>query len=219
MRYSCSSLSVLLLLLASHAALGAIDTPTPTMTIEGRLQFPDKSPFNTTTRISVNHGAYMTYSRRDGNFTVHDVPPGIYLIDVHSPNYHFSQVKCQYKPEAIDEGKPVFSCLEYLYPGSPKQVVDKLLVITAVATYEYFEVKRGFSIMSILKNPMLLMMAFTVGMLYIMPKMMENLEPEERERMHKQMALQQDPSKMLGELFGGFSGEAEAKSPSKKIKK
>jgi ER membrane protein complex subunit 7 len=217
MSYSRSSLSVLLLLLASNAALGAIDAPT--MTIEGRLQFPDKSPFNTTTRISVNHGAYMTYSRRDGNFTVHDVPPGIYLIDVHSPNYHFSQVKCQYKPEAIDEGKPVFSCLEYLYPGSPKQVVDKLLVITAVATYDYFEVKRGFSILSILKNPMVLMMAFTVGMMYMLPMMMNNLEPEERERMQKQMELQQNPTKMLGELFGGFSGEAEAKSPSKRIKK
>jgi ER membrane protein complex subunit 7 len=161
----------------------------------------------------------MTYSRRDGNFTIHDIPPGIYVIDVHSPTHHFSQIKCQFKPEAVEEDKPILSCLEYLYPGAPKLVVDKLLTLTAMATFEYFEVKRGFSIFSILKNPMLLMMAFTVGMMYIMPKMMENLDPEEREQMKKQMAMQQDPTKMLGELFGGFSGEAETKSSTKKIKK
>jgi len=63
---------------------------------------------------------------------------------------------------------------------------------------------------------------FTVGLMYYMPKMMEGLEPEERERMKKQMEMQQNPTAMLGELFSGFSGEPEAsdsKSGKKKIKK
>jgi len=55
--------------------------------------------------------------------------------------------------------------------------------------------------------------------MYYMPKMMEGLEPEERERMQKQMEMQQNPSKMLGELFGGALGGGEEESPSKKSKK
>jgi ER membrane protein complex subunit 7 len=209
---------LLLLIALANDLVDAVDE-TPTMTIEGRLQYPDRTPFNTTTRVIVNHGEYTTYSRRDGNFTIHGITPGIYLIDVHSPTYHFSQVKCLFKPGAVSDGKPVFSCLEYLYPGAPKQAVENMLVLNALATYEYFEVKRGFSVFSILKNPMVLLMAFTVGFMYLMPMMMENLEPEERERMQKQMEMQQNPTKMLGELFGGFTGEPEAKPNQKKIKK
>lgn len=191
------------------------------MTIEGRLQFPDDTPYNTTTRITVNHGEYTTYSRRDGNFTIHDIVPGIYLLDVHSPTHHFSQVKCLFKPDAVKEGKPAFNCLEYLYPGAPKQAVADILVINALATYEFFEVRKGFSILSMMKNPMVLMMLFTVGIMYAMPKLMEGLEPEERERMQKQMEMQQNPTKMLGELFGGLTGdsEQETKSKQRKIKK
>jgi len=128
--------------------------------MEGRLQYPDQSPFNTTTRITVNHGEYTTYSRLDGKFTLSNVPPGIYLFDVHSTTHHFSQVKCQFKPEAATDNsnKPVFSCIEYVYPGSPKmvQTAENMLVLTALATYDYFEPKKGFSFASILKNPMML---------------------------------------------------------------
>jgi hypothetical protein len=181
------------------------------MTIEGHLQYPDETPFNVTTRITMNHGEYTTYSRTDGNFTFHHVKPGVHIIDVHSPTHHFSQVKCRFKPDAIDD-EPIFSCLEYPYPGATKIPVKKHLVLTALATYEYFEMKKGFSVFGILKNPMLLMMLFSVGLMYFMPKMMEGLEPEERERVRKQMQMQQNPTQMLSELFsGGTSIEPETK--------
>jgi len=174
-----------------------------TMTIEGRLEFPNKTPYNVSTLISVNHGEYTTYSRPDGNFTIKDIQPGIYLIDVHSTVHHFSQVKCQFKPDAPAQDKPVFSCLEYVYHGAPKRAMDNLLVLTAMATYDYFEVRKGFSVFSMVKNPMVILMLVTVALMYFMPKMMEDLEPEEREKMKRQMELQSNPTKMLGELFGG----------------
>jgi len=58
-----------------------------------------------------------------------------------------------------------------------------------------------------------------------MPKMMENLEPEEKARMKKQMAMQSNPTEMLSSMWSDLSGavsEAEAAGPSpskKKIKK
>lgn len=186
-----------------------------TITLHGRLQFPDKRPYNTTTKISVNHGAYTTYSRRDGNFTLYDLPPGIYQIDVLSVHHHFSQVKCQYKPDLQLEQKPTLSCLEYIYPGSAKRVLDEILVIHALAEVNYFEERKGFSLFSVLKNPMLLMMIVMVGMMYMMPKLMEDMNPEERAQMKKQMAMQQDPTKMLGELFSGGSTEEKPKKSKK----
>lgn len=192
-----------LLALASSVAFVLAQDEEASMTIEGRLQYPDQTPYNISTLISVNHGEYKTYSRTDGNFTIHDVKPGIYLIDVHSTVHHFGQVKCQFKPDAPAQGKPVFGCLEYVYHGAPKRVVDKLLVVTAYATYDYFETRRGFSVFSIVKNPMVIMMIITGVMMYFMPMMMEGLEPEEREKMKRQLEIQNNPSKALGELFGG----------------
>jgi ER membrane protein complex subunit 7 len=192
------------------------------MTIEGHLQYPNRSPYNLSAEIVVNHGEYTTYSRTsDGNFTIHDIKPGVYIIDIISPIHHFSQVKCLYKPtnkseslqqqsasiteDATTRKKPVFSCIEYYYPGATKHTIDEsnLLVLTALASYEYFETKRGFSLFSILKNPMVLMMIFTGGIMYMLPKMMEGMDPEERAMMQKQIQMQQDPTKMMSNLFSG----------------
>jgi ER membrane protein complex subunit 7 len=193
----------------SEAAATGNAAGIPTMSIEGRLQYPNKMPYNITTPIIVNHGEFTTYSRNDGNFTIHDIVPGVYLIDVQSPMHHFSQIKCLYKPEAIQENKPIFSCLEYHYPGAVKQPVENMLVISALGTYDYFELKRGFSVMSLIKNPMVIMMILSAGMMYMLPKMMENMDPEERAIMQKQMSRQQNPQQMFGELLSGFTTTAE----------
>jgi hypothetical protein len=179
-------------------------------TIDGVLQFPDKSIFNETARILLNHGEFATYSGVDGSFSIPNVPPGIHVLDVHSHVYHFSQVKIMFPEDAMESPK----CLEYAYPGAKKNPIDHPLVLSAIATYDYFEVRRGFSIFSLLRNPMVIMMLFSVVLMYFLPTMMENMEPEERERMKQQMAMQNDPSKMLGQLFSG--GEPE---PKKKLKK
>ena len=60
--------------------------------------------------------------------------------------------------------------------------------------------------MSILKNPMVLMMIMGVGGMYMMPKMMDGLDPEQKELMQKQMAMQQDPSKVSRCEEGGGGG-------------
>jgi len=40
---------------------------------------------------------------------------------------------------------------------------------------------------------------------------MEGLEPEEKARMKEQMAMQSDPTKMLGQLWGDITGSTEEK--------
>lgn len=224
---------------ATSATADSSSTITPTTTIKGRLQFPDKSPFNLTTPVTLNHQDFVTYTRPDGTFSIYNVPPGIHLLDVQSTTHHFSQVKIQLLQDSMTEPK----CLEYAFAGAQKQVMDcaaspnnkandaaeaessVFVTLTTVAVYDYFEKRSGFSFYSILKNPMILMMVFSVGVMYFMPQMMEGLDPEEKARMKKQMEMQQDPSKMISSLWEGFSGQpAEettlaAKKQARKIKK
>ncbi|EEC42880.1 predicted protein, partial [Phaeodactylum tricornutum CCAP 1055/1] len=143
----------------------------------------DLKPFNITSRISLNQGEFSTYSQTDGSFKLHSIPPGIHALDVLSTTHHFSQIKIQLVEGDMDNPK----CLEYAYPGASKKPASYPVVLKAIATYDYFEPRRGFSVFSMLKNPMFLMMAFSVGLMFLMPKMMEGLEPEERERMKQQM--------------------------------
>jgi hypothetical protein len=187
---------------------------TTTTTLEGRLEFPDKTPFNiTNTRISLNNEEYHTYSRMDGSFVIYDVPPGIHQLDIHSTNYHFAQVKIQLLEDSMEQPK----CLEYAYPGSTKQVTKYPLVLYPYATYQYFEAKKGFNLFSMLKNPMVLMMLFSVVLMVAMPRMMEGLDPEEKAKMREQMQAQQDPTKMMSEMWGQITGtQEEEKAPTRR---
>lgn len=54
---------------------------------------------------------------------------------------------------------------------------------------------------------------FILPILSSQPKMMEGLDDEQKEDMRKQMEMQQDPTKMLSQLFGGGDAEhAQTKS-------
>jgi hypothetical protein len=64
---------------------------------------------------------------------------------------------------------------------------------------------------------MVLMMVFGCGMMFIMPKMMEGMDPEEKAKMKQQMEAQKDPSKMLSQMWGDLTGAgAEEEASSKK---
>ena len=185
----------------------------PTTTITGQLRLPDETPVNST-KIVLNSGEFTSYSKADGTFSFYGIPPGIYLLDVHSHKHHFGQVKIKLLEDQMDAPK----CIEYAYPGAPKYAIAHPLVMKAYARYEYFEARGGFNPMSLLKNPMMLMIIVSVGMMALMPKMMENLEPEERERMQKQMEMQKDPSKMFSSLLGIEEPQPEV-SKKRRIKK
>lgn len=183
----------------------------PTTFLEGRLEFGPKVPFNITTRVTLNNGEYTTYSRKDGSFVIYNVPPGIHQIDVDSKEYHFGQIKVQLLKESMDAPK----CLEYAFPGAAKRPVKYPLVLNPKGTYQYFQTKKGFSIFSMFKNPMVLMMLFSIGMMVVMPKMMEGMDPEEKAKMRKQMEDQKDPTQMLSQMWGEITGSGVEEEASK----
>merc|ERR1711966_286352 len=103
------------------------------------------------------------------------------------------------------------TCIEYVYPGAPKQAIPHPLDLTAHASYEYYEPRPGFSPFSMLKNPMVMMMLSGGGMLLV-PRMMESMDPEEREQMQRTMANQGNRSKMLSGMLKGMTGAEESQA-------
>lgn len=177
--------------------------------VRGKLQLSDPNLRLNSTRVTLTDGSvdgyFSTYSMgTDGSFVFYGVKPGVHLLDVHNLEYHFSHVKIQIP---VDEDKEM-KCIEYAYPGAPKQPVDCSdgIILTAHAKYNYFESRPTFSILSIFKNPMMLMMLFSGGLMLLMPKLMENMDDEQKEQMKKQMELQKDPTKMMSMLWSDVSG-------------
>jgi hypothetical protein len=181
-----------ILIIALLAIITTCSAATPHTTIRGHLKLPDPKQSLNSTRLTLNDGSFSTYTLPDGSFVFYHVPPGVHLLDVQSREHHFSQVKIQILEDAMDSPK----CIEYVYPGAPKQSIPHPLELTAHASYQYYEPRQGFSLLAIFKNPMLLMMLVMGGMMFIMPKMMEGLDPEQKEQMQRQLEMQQDPSKV-----------------------
>ncbi|KAL7513634.1 hypothetical protein ACHAXN_013005 [Cyclotella atomus] len=200
-----TSLSALFIL--SLISLLSTSSSLPYTKITGRLKLPDPKQSLNSTRLTLNDGTFSTYTLPDGSFTFHHVPPGVHLLDVQSREHHFSQVKIQLLEDAMDSPK----CIEYVYPGAPKQSISHPLELTAHASYQYYEPRQGFNLFAIFKNPMILMMIVMGGMMFMMPKMMENLDPEQKEQMQRQLEMQQDPSKMLSSMWGELTGTSEEK--------
>ena len=147
--------------LSQSSSVHAAGASATTRTIEGRLAYTDQSPFNITTRITLNNGEYSTYSRSDGSFSIFHVGPGVHQLDVHNSEYMFGQVKIQVLEEMLSDEEPP-KCIEYAYPGAAKMATKYPLELMPHAKYQYFEKKRGFSLFGLLKNPMVLLMAVSV---------------------------------------------------------
>ena len=109
----------LLIVTVISTALAATST-VATLPIDGELDIPNGDSA-TNIMITLNGGEYSVLSRIDGRFTFHDIPTGIYLLDVLSINQVFSQLKIKVtaETESID-------VVEFKYPGAMRMQASKL---------------------------------------------------------------------------------------------
>ena len=45
------------------------------------------------TKVCLDGGKYCGFLRSSGDFVIHNVPPGSYLVEVYSPNYEFQSLR------------------------------------------------------------------------------------------------------------------------------
>ncbi|KAG2298702.1 hypothetical protein Bca52824_035174 [Brassica carinata] len=159
-------------------------------TITGRVNIPPSNVIGHTAKFSnvkviLNGGQSVTFLRPDGYFTFHKVPAGTHLIEVSAMGYFFSPVRVDVS--ARHHGKVHATLTE-----TRRSLTE--LVLEPLREEQYYEIREPFSILSIVKSPMGLMVGFMVVVVFLMPKLMENIDPEEMKQAQEEMRRQGVPS-------------------------
>lgn len=172
-------------------------------TINGRVKLPG---FNlkgsgllakaSDVKVLLNGGQRVTFLRPDGYFSFHNVPAGTHLIEVDAIGYFFSPVRVDVS--ARNPGKVQAALTEN------RRVLTEL-VLEPLREEQYYEIREPFSVMSIVKSPMGLMVGFMLLVVFVMPKLVENMDPEEIRRAQEEMRSQGVPT--LSSLLPGAGAQ------------
>jgi hypothetical protein len=120
--------------------------------------------------------------RRDNTFVFESIPESSYLLTIHSRDHFFAPYRVDVghtEGEAAKEIVHVWQTFRgnewsnkgpSLGSGQGELKVD----VRPAALKDFYQARSGFSVMSIFKNPMILMGLVSVVMIFGMPKLMEN---------------------------------------------
>ncbi|KAI3863319.1 hypothetical protein MKX03_008274 [Papaver bracteatum] len=139
-------------------------------------------------KVMLNGGQRTSFLRPDGYFSFHNVPAGTHLVEVASVGFFFSPVRVDVS--ARNPGK-VQAALTETRRGLTELVLEPL------KEEHYYEIREPFNVMSLLKSPMGLMMGFMVVVVFLMPKLMENMDPEELKRAQESVGNNPSLSSLL----------------------
>ncbi|KAJ2906893.1 hypothetical protein MKZ38_009756 [Zalerion maritima] len=146
-------------------------------------------------------------------FVFHNVTPGSYLVDFHSRTHGFNPIRLDVTPmDGNDEvGMKAWETYrgnDWENKGEAIQLTNRGFEARCLGFKNYFTERQGFSVMTILKNPMILMGLVSMGLFFGMPKLMENMDPEMRAEFEEQQ--KKGP---MAAMMGGASGQQQAASP------
>lgn len=172
--------ALLLVVFVACVLLGAANAEA---VVRGRVELGDLPPAALSVRLDTNQYALV---RKDGSFVFRHVAPGVHEMSVVDPIRQFSRLIV-----VVDESE-VTKVVELApnptpnLPPSKRQLSS--VVLRPVLLLDYFEKRQQMTLASVFANPMMLMMVFTLAMGLLMPKMMENIDPEELKQAQDQMA-------------------------------
>ena len=158
-------------------------------------------------RVVLNGGAHRAIPRVDGSFKLHAVPPGTYLLEVLDTQSVWPTVRVDVSAAAPGKARALLT-------HSRQPLPFPLPLEPLVAKPTFFEKREGFQWSAMLMNPMVLMMGVTVLIMFVFPKMMANMDPEqlkEMQQMQGGMADLLNPDKARERLEGKSSGGGESK--------
>eukprot|EP00967_Tisochrysis_lutea_P064120 scaffold82946_cov37-Tisochrysis_lutea.AAC.2 len=160
--------------------------------------------------VVLNSGAYSAVPRQDGSFVFHEVrtilcplpivivirltspavlplcmqvPEGNFLMEVYDTQRAWPMVR-------VEVGKTVPNGVTAVQMHNRQKLQMPMQIKPVLAKQDFFEKRQGFQWSSLLMNPMMIMMLITGGIMFIMPKMMANMDPEELKKMQEMQAAQ-----------------------------
>ncbi|KIO16212.1 hypothetical protein M407DRAFT_41219, partial [Tulasnella calospora MUT 4182] len=129
------------------------------------------------TRVTLDWGTYSAHVWRDGRFVLRNVEPGSYVLNVLARDHVFDQVS----------GVSVrYHCLELdrtpHYPTPSLPQLPYPIVLKPRIAKVYVEPKKDFNPIDMFRsNPIMLVMLGSVAMMFLMPKIISNMDPQDRE--------------------------------------
>lgn len=155
-----------------------------------------------------------TYSFYDNSFSFEGVAEGKHFLELYHPHFIFPSYQVTVSQNLVSGAS-----IERNKDGEPLQTFfvqnNKPVTLSAIGSPQYYQKRQGVSILRMAMNPMFLMMAVSLGLMFLMPKMMEGLDPEELKQIQQaqgQSAQQADPQKMLNSFLGVKGGESDSDS-------
>uniref|UniRef100_A0A0C9SAB1 TSA: Wollemia nobilis Ref_Wollemi_Transcript_4254_1228 transcribed RNA sequence n=1 Tax=Wollemia nobilis TaxID=56998 RepID=A0A0C9SAB1_9CONI len=142
-------------------------------------------PSKTTNVKVILNGETVSFIRPDGFFSFYNVPAGTHLIEVVAMGYFFSPVR-------VDVSARLHGKVQ-AYQTENRRLLSELVLEPLREEY-YFEKREPFSPIALLKSPMGLMVGFMVVAVFLLPKLMESIDPEEMKRAQEEMRNQPGPS-------------------------
>jgi len=157
------------------------------------------------TRVVLDGGLRKAMVSHDGGFIFRDVEAGTYTVDVHAPDHIFPQLRVDVSSQApapvptspsseAPDGEPLSPApsltpppevqVRPIPPGTPHDPIPPPPLLTYPIKFQathkksYEKPKASFDLIGMFSNPMMLMMLFTGLMMFAMPKLMENMDPE-----------------------------------------
>ncbi|EAU92891.1 hypothetical protein CC1G_03678 [Coprinopsis cinerea okayama7 len=154
----------------------------------------------------LDDGRYAGAVTHTGHFTIPNVPEGTYILSIISHDHVFDSVRVDVlKGESKPEIRPYVQ-------GTPLDPPSTVLLpypvtLSAKESFVYFKPPESFNLVSMLSNPMMMMMVVGGVMMLGMPYLMKNLDPEALEELKKNQAQMAGVQNALaaGDLKGGFS--------------
>ena len=183
------------------------------------LPNPNALPASTHATLTSGSGPQLKAVLRKGNYLEFpDISAtGSYLLDIYSRDYVFApyRVDVGASPSAESSVTQITGAYEtyrgtkwsdHGVPLTPGGGPTEDLTISAkvLSRKNFYEQRQGFNVLSLLKNPMILMGVVALAFTFGMPKLMENMDPEmkaEYEEMQKK-----GPAGAIGRAMQGGGG-------------
>lgn len=182
-----------------------------TFKIEGRAIVPGVrlQEWISTARVVVEGEEHVGFFRIDGSFTVNDVPPGSYVVQILSPTYRFEPVRV----DITTKGKMRARIVNYIKPSEVLRITYPLQM-RAIGLHSYFIKRETWGWSDFLMNPMVMMMVLPLVIILLLPKVVNTNDPEMRREMEQSMNML-NPNHELPDVSEFMTKLFSSKSPTK----
>ncbi|KAG0060414.1 hypothetical protein BGZ89_012290 [Linnemannia elongata] len=126
------------------------------------------------TKVLLGGGRYQTQIAKDGTFEFPDVPVGTYILEVQSPHLVYSRVRVVVTHSEVVAMR--VSIGDHF--SNVPHVLPMPLTLRPRPRPIHYIPPEGQKVVGFFSNPMILMASFSVMMLFIMPKIMSNLDAD-----------------------------------------